>query len=41
MHTIRKNIRPTKQVTTDEMMKQENNDLSKQYLPQRKVANRE
>ena len=41
LHKVRKNLRPTDKVTTEEIMEEEAKDPSEDYLPPRKIKNRE
>ena len=41
LHKVRKNLRPTDKVTTEEIMEDVENDPSEDYLPPRKIENRE
>ena len=41
LHKVRKNLRPTDKVTTEEIMEEVAEDPSKDYLPPRKIKNRE
>ena len=41
LHKVRKNLRPTDKVTTEKIMEDVEDDPSEEYLPPRKVKNRE
>ena len=41
LHKVRKNLRPTDKVTTEEIMEEVEDDPSEDYLPPRKIKNRE
>ena len=41
LHKVRKNLRPTNKVTTEEIIEEVAEDSSKDYLPPRKIKNHE